>query len=310
MQKHYKIYVIFTAILFLNACSTISPRLPFNKQNRNSIHSTRVMLNSTQREIVMEHNNWFDSEVPDPYAPMDSGPIVHHNIGLQPQDLIGTLIDVSVKNYHANYALSSMAPLRNNLEDYDFLNSFSLKFQKNVTKLPWVKVQKFELKYNLEGTEPEIVNNQKESSILFIGITYSLNSNFKRLKVIAYVKFVQKAIGKDEPRTLYANNFAFIYRLTYPKTKNNYYQKYWVMNNSAMLKTKLGDAATLLSDVIVMDMDDSTVETYSPNKKIVKFFDLDGGRTKGNLIKKKNDYFIIVEKSKQIYIVNAEDIIL
>ena len=301
------ILIIFTA-LCLNACSTISARQALNNQDKMNIQSNRILLNSTQREIVMKHNNWFNSNLPDPYAPMDGGAIVHRNHADRPLNLMSDLLVTGIQYNQASTTLSSMASVRIILEDFNFLDYFNTELHNTVAKLPWLKVQKQEIKYNLNGTESDIVAASNDNTTLFIGTTYALSSTFRQLEVVAYVKLVQKSIGNQEPRTLYANNFVFINRLPEPNKVANENKEYWVKNNGAMLKAKLRDAASLLSSMIAMDIGNTNVEAYATNTPITLRYLL-GVKTKGNLIKQQNGYYIIVLNNKEVYAVNSDDII-
>lgn len=311
MIKHYnyKFLLIFFAGLFLTACAanTTPIRQVLNNHDKVNIKSNRILLNSTQREIVMQHNNWFNSDLEDPYAPMDSGPILHHNDASVPPGLLNALVIAGIQHHQARSALTSMASVRNVLEDFDFLNYFNGELRKSVTKVPWLNVQKQEIKYNLKGTESDIVAASDENTTLFIGTTYALNSVFRQLEIIAYVKLVQKPVDNQKPRTLYANNFLFINRLPeyYKNASEN--KERWIKNNGAMLKTKLRDAASLLSNMIAMDIGNSNIEAYTPNRLIT--FRLNGINTKGSLIKKQNGYYIIVLSSKVVVAVNSDDIV-
>jgi hypothetical protein len=126
-----------------------------------------------------------------------------------------------------------------------------------------------------------------------VGTTYALNSVFKQIEVIAYVKLMEKQADGKPPKTLYANNFYYINRLPGPNGVADANKNIWMRNNAALLRAKLSDAASLLSGMIVFDMRKPTVDPYANDNKIVNFKSAEGFKKHGRVITQKNGYYII-----------------
>lgn len=309
MIKNYtKLFLVSFSLLLLASCATTPTRHSLNNQDKVSIKSSRILLNTTQREIVMQHNNWFHSDLADPYAPMDSGAIVKHNAPVNPNNgLIGALIVSGIQHSQAGSAIKSMAPVRMTLENFDFIAYFNSELHNHVAQLSWLKVKKQEIKYNVQGSELDNVVAANENTTLFIGTTYAFNSVFRQLEVATYVKLIEKPVGNQTPRTLYTNNFFFVNRLSEPNTNANENKARWLANNGAMLKTKLRDAASLLSKMIVMDIDN---KSYTPaNDQLITIRTVEGAKMQGKLIKRLNGYYLILLSNKTLYAINSSDIV-
>ncbi len=298
-------YILFFAIFLLTSCATIPPRHALNDDDKRNIHSNNILLNSNQHEIVMRHNNWFDSDLPDPHLPMPSGPIVPQAgiTSFPPTVLI-------VKGIQSHLGSIAISPIRSTIKDFDFLKTFNVEIQNTVAKLPWLKVKKQVIKYDLKSKESEIVADANENTTLFIGTTYALNSNFKKLEVAAYVKLAEKSNNNREPHTLYTNNMYFIYRLPEPNKNTKENKKYWINNNGEQLKEKLHDAASLLANMIKVDIGNSHSNIYQSNNKLIAFRNINGSKTEGHLIKQQNGYYIISSNDNEIYVVNEHDLIV
>ncbi|CAN5363264.1 hypothetical protein BH10PSE19_BH10PSE19_20620 [soil metagenome] len=312
MIKHYaKIFLVMFFVLILNACTTTS-RQALNNQDKTNIKSTRILLNTAQREIIIQHNNWFNSDLPDPYAPLDGGAIVHtSNYNYNPAaGVLGNVLVSAVQSAQNHTTLRSMDPIRNTLQDFNFISYFNTELKSNVAQLSWLKVNRQEIKYNLKGNEADNIALSDENTTLFIGTTYSLNSTFRKLEVVAYVKLVEKPIGKQNPRTLYANNFFFVNRLPQPNGNSKYNKAQWLKNNGLMLKTNLRDAASLLSSMIAINIGNiNSVSSAPENTQLITIRPFNGVQMKGKLIKRQNDYYIIAFNDGTIGAVNSEDII-
>lgn len=101
-----KITLILASIL-LTSCATIPQPRP-TLQDKQSIKSTHVMLNTNQTRISMRHNNPFNSDMYDPYSPRDTGAIVHSNPGFMPPNLVGLLMVEGIKSAQEHSAKKSM----------------------------------------------------------------------------------------------------------------------------------------------------------------------------------------------------------
>lgn len=310
MTIHYKNIFLLFAVLFLTSCTATSSRQVLNNQDKTNIQSSQILLNSTQREIVMQHNNWFNSDYIDPYAPMDSGYIVHQNAAANPQaGLIGALVVSGIQHSQANSAMTAMAPIRNALEDFDFLSQFNSDLKHTLGQLPWLNVRKQVIKYNVREDETVIANTANENTTLFIGTTYALNSVFRQLEISAYVKLVQKSANKKDVRTLYTNNFFFVNRLSVPNENASQNKERWIKNNGALLKEKMRDASSLLSHMILMDIGNQNVQAYPLSNKVIAIRTVYGAKEKANIIKQQNGYYIVMMHDNSLYAVNADDIV-
>lgn len=294
-------YILFFIVLLLSSCAVIPPRQPLNNHDKINIHSTRVLLNTNQDEIVMRYSNWFDAELIDPEAPMPRGHIVHYVGGSLSGGLIGAMV---VNGIQSRLASIKIAPIRSSIDDFDFLKVFNSEIQNNVAKLPWLKVKKQIIRSDLQAyKESEIVNAANENTTLFIGTTYALNSTFKRLEVAAYAKLAQKSTSNQKPLTLYTNNMYFIYRLSDPNQSAKANKEYWMKHGGEKLREKLHNAASLLANIIANDIGNPFSNIYQRNK-LITFRDFSGFKTQGHLIKQQDGYYIISSKDNEIYVIN------
>lgn len=304
---------ILPILLVLTACVPMPQRQALTVQDRSSIKSNRVLLNTTQREIVVHQNNIFSSDVSDPYEPMDSGPIVvHHATYAAGGGLMGALMVEGMKYHDAGKALKAIGPVQSALGNFDYIQCFKNQLSKKLSDLSWLKIKTQDLQYNIGDTEEKIVNASKENTVLFVGTTYALNSTFKRLEVATYVQLDQKQPGENGPKVLYTNNFYYIYRLSNPTDKETN-QKFWTDNNGSMLKAKLTDAASLISGMIIEDMKNPGIDAYPQIMKTVTFHTIDGAKIKAKLLGNKNGYSILSLKSNEgmngyMYAVNSDDL--
>lgn len=316
MIKNYTNFLFaFFSVFLLVSCIATKEMPVLSKEEKSKIQSTRILLNTTQREIVMQHNNWLNSELPHPDAPMDSGAIVKQHPPItrnNNQNIIVDLIVLGISHVRSKNALHSIAPIRETLEDFNFIAYFNKQLRHHVAKLPWLKVKKLEIKYNLLEPEADIVASANEDNTLFIGTTYALNSVFEKLEVIAYVKLWRKPTADQKEHLLYENNFNFIYRLPDAKKNNTENKKRWIKDNGALLKEKLRDAATLLSEMIAMDIDNTSLVNRFASNKLIVFRNKYGISSKGRLIKRKDNYFIIGHNSllhQELYAVSSNNIL-
>ncbi len=313
MKNFIKIAVFLPVFLVLVACVPTPQRQALSIQDKSSIKSNRVLLNTTQREIVMHQNLWLDSDLSDMYEPMDSGPIVTHTETVAAGGgLLGDLMVEGIKHHDAGNAVKLMDPAQSALGDFDYVKCFRNQLTQKMTDLPWLKVKAQDLQYNISDSEDKIVNSAKENTVLFVGTTYALNSTFKRLEVATYVKLDQKQAAGNPPKVLYTNNFYFIYLIPNPTDKATN-EKFWTSNNGVMLRSKLTDAASLLSSMIVDDIKNPNLDPYAQIPKTVTFHAIDGDRVKAKLVGNKNGYYILSLNTSgnmngYMYAVNSNDL--
>lgn len=313
MKYLIKIICSLPIFLVLTACVPTPQRQALSVQDRTSIKSNRVLLNTTQREIVIHQNNMFSSDISDPYEPMDSGPIVvHHATYPIGGGLMGALMVEGVKYHDAGKALKSVGPVQSAMGNFDYIQCFKNQLSQKLQSLPWLNIKTQDLQYNISDTEEKIVNASKENTVLFVGTTYALNSTFKRLEVSTYVQLDQKQSGGNGPKVLYTNNFYYIYRLANPTDKDTN-QKFWTDNNGLMLKSKLTDAASLISGMIVDDMKNPGIDPYAQITQTVTFHTVDGYKVKAKLVGNKKGYSILSLNSHEdgmnyMYAVNSDDL--
>ncbi len=315
MKSAIKVFALLSICSLLAACAGVQQRQPLTKQNRTKIKSDKAILNTTQRQIVMQHNDWFNSNVVDPYALMDSGAIVHHNAGYQPGGgLITALVVAGIKHHEASNAITAMAPIQNTLADFNYVRYFNAQLRRKVYDIPWLKIHSHQIRYNIQQSQADILAATKDNAVLFIGMTYALNSVFNQLEVVTYVKLVDKASKKQTTQTLYANNFYFIYRLNYNTLHKEINKKVWLENNGEFLKNKLREAGALLSSMIATDLSEPSENPYSKIKNQVMLRTVNGAKVYGKVIKKQQGYYIVTltrngYMNGYIYIVNSKDLV-
>ncbi len=110
---------ILTSLLLTSCAQIQQPRL--TPEAKSSIKSTRVIVNSTQTKIMVRHNNIFNSDLPDPYSPMDRGAIlVHYNGTPMNQGLAGILLVEGIKSVQDSRSDKAIAPVKNKLDEINF----------------------------------------------------------------------------------------------------------------------------------------------------------------------------------------------
>ncbi|HLB56536.1 MAG TPA: hypothetical protein VJK30_04325 [Coxiellaceae bacterium] len=301
MKIFIKCIILFPVLLLLAACAIEPQRQALSTQNKKKIHSTQAVLNTTQKGIRLEQNDMFTSNRPDPYDPMDSGPIVTSSSPVA-IDLTSDVILSSIQNHDISGSKKEITPVRNALGNFNYINYFRSDLQENLSTLSWLKLAQIKTKYNIKQGERKVVDATKENSTLFVGTTYALNSTFERLEVIAYVKLDEKSKNGKSLNTLYKNNFYYIYRLTSNNKKEN--KLVWVQNNASLLKSKLRDASSMLSKQIADDINNSNLSSGIAQEK-VSIVTISGIKDSANVIAKKNNYYILsLTNGEAIYIVN------
>jgi len=123
------------------------------------------------------------------------------------------------------------------------------------------------------------------------------------------VKLVQKSANKKDVHTLYTNNFFFVNRLSVPNENVSQNKERWIKNNGALLKEKMRDASSLLSNMILMDMGNQNVQAYPLNNKVIIIRTVYGAKVKANIIKQQNGYYIVMLQDNSLYAVNADNIV-
>lgn len=306
MYKFIKFTTLFPLFFLLAACGNIPQREALSVQNRQEIHSTKILLNTTQQRIRIQQNNWFSSEKPDPYNLMDSGAIVRQNpAAINPNPLSDIVVDAT-EDHETNEAKKKIAFICKKLGNFNYITYFKNDLSKKLLTQPWLKTKKMQVQYNIKGTEKEIVNASKENATLFIGTTYALNSTFERLEVAAYIKLYKKQRNQNSPKLLYKNNFFYIY---YLPIKNNSAVKNktaWTENHASLLNSKLRDASLLLSDEIANDIANPNIFSSDPDRKISTIRSLNGFEKDAYIISEKNKYHVFsLKNSGEIYITNS-----
>lgn len=308
MKIFIKSFVFLPTFALLASCA-VDQRQALNMQDRNTIKSSHVLVNSTQREIRYTGSNWFSADLPDPYSPLDMGAIVKpdtdYNAG---EGVLAALVVSGIQQHSAGKSIKEISSVRSALNNFNFVQYFNSQLSHKLKSISWLKVGKQEVRYNVKDSENKFVNSVPENTTLFIGTVYALSEQFRELQVNAYVKLVKKQTN-GKSKTLYSNTFYFYDRL--PRSKIGSLDQnriLWIRNNGAMLKEKLSIAGSLLSDMIVLDLSKDSLNSYS-DKKIVNFKTVDLGWLKGPLIARKNDYYIISNPSNgYIYAVNSEEL--
>lgn len=72
-----------------------------------------------------------------------------------------------------------------------------------------------------------------------------------------------------------------------------------------MLKSKLHDAASLLTNMIALDMENKIIPS---SDQTIYFHSIDGFNIEGKLIKHQNGYNVFMSNDKMLYAVNSADI--
>ncbi len=314
MKSLLKFFVLLQVILLLTACA--SQRQTLTLQNRRTIKSDNVLVNTTQRNIRMREMSFLNSDVPSPYAPMDKGAIVKPTPAQAGAGggLIGGLIVASIQHSDVNDAMKGIMPVQEALGDFNYITIFKGKLKQQLATLPWLKLKSVKEKYNIHNSEQAIVNSARENTTLFIGTTYALDSSFKQLEVAAYVKLDEKLAKGNTPKKLYANNFYYIFRLKQPNTKSKANMQVWTKHHAQLLKTRLRDAASLLSKMIAMDIKHPGKHPYAKFKQIIIVRTIDGQTEKARVIKQTQDYFIVslisgIRIKGTIYAVNPAGVV-
>ncbi|MCX7124865.1 MAG: hypothetical protein NTU49_03755 [Gammaproteobacteria bacterium] len=307
MKKNIlKLSLLFCSVSLMTGCA-IPQRHALSLKGRQEIKSNKTILNTTQKGIRLQ-DNAFNPNVISPINPSDSGYIVKKTPGIDDSStsVVTYFIDSAIRKHEVNKAKTAIVPVRNALHNFDYVNQFKADLQKNLSALPWLKLTKISTQYNIKHDEKKIVDGSKENTTLFIGTTYALNSNFNRLEVAAYVKLDEKQKNKKTPKTLYKNNFFYIYRVVPSKntTKENIATRN--KNNAVFLKEKLCDASTMLSNLIATDMSNPNSLSGVANGKIVTVNSFNyNAKDKAIVIEKRNDYYILsLIKDGSIYVVN------
>lgn len=307
MIKISEIALLSLTSILLSSCTNIQqPRL--TKDNMKSIKSTRLVLNTNQTEIMVRRNNLFNSDLPDPYSPMDNGAILTHHDGTPlTTNLLTMLIIDGTKSMQDYSNKKSISSEKKNLTEINYMSNLNANLKADLSKLHWLNLGGQEIKYNLKSDERSYLAKSKEENILFVGTTYALNSGFKQIEVAAYVELAQKTANNKDPRVLYGNNFHFEYRLPNSMKDKNTKKDFWLANNSENVTKKLKDASSLISSMIAMDM--STENLKRDNNEIITFYNVDGGKEKGRLIARKNDYYLVALDNNELYAFNADAIV-
>ena len=311
-MKYCKFLLVYSAFFLLTGCA-ISPRQALPVNNRSSVQSTQVFLNTDQNQICSKSNDWFNSDIYDPYNPMPSGAIVRSNEGAEPQGIgpAGYMVSGIIQGAEIHSGQTAITPIANALGGFNFMSYFQSALSSKLTGIPWLHVQQNTLQYNARNNEQAIVNAAKQNAVLFVGTTYALNSNFNQLEVAAYVKLDVK---QASPQMIYANNFYYIYRLNSGKGDTTTNKNAWMQNNAALLKAKLQDAANLISKMVAMDINNPNINAYANSNTVVKIRAITGLIASGRVIEKQGPYSIIYlqaspNKSGEMYAVNANGII-
>lgn|SRR3990167_5662099 len=292
MKQFIKCIFILPILLLLAACTMGPQRMAISKQNQKTIHDSKVVLNTTQKGIRMQPDNWFSSDKPNPYDLMDSGYIVRSNSDMGAPDLLTAVIDIGIQDHISNKMKAGISSERRELSNFDYINIFKDDLNQKLSALSWLKLHKMEVKYDIKRSASKIVNESNTSSTLFIGTTYALNSTFERLEVATYVKLFKKQKNNKSPLALYKNNFYFIYYLP-EKNEAKENEIIWEKNNGKLLKKKLIDASSILSSAIAKDLNNSNIIHQGANKNNVTIKTIDGTKEKANIIGRIGDYYIL-----------------
>lgn len=290
---------LLTILTVLIAGCAVPQRQPLSLHDRNQIKSSKLILNTAQREIAMQHTNWFSDDLPDPYQPMDSGAIVQRNSGAQsPNGLLNQLIIAGIEHHGATTAQKKLTPIRQALGSFDYIRYFKQQISKNVASIPWLKARKEILKYNIYDNELALATSSKQKTVMFIGTTYALNSSFNRLEVVAYVKLDQNTTTSDSNKaqkkfqTLYKNNFYYVYRLHRHENSERSNIAEWTKNHAGLLKAKLKNAANTLGYMIALDIKNPSNSPYT-TKPTIRIRTLYTRSTPGYLVTKKSGIYIV-----------------
>lgn len=306
MSKKFKFLVIILFLTLLLSGCGIPQRQALSSQNRTEIKSNQTLLNTTQNGIRVQPNNWFNSKSEDPYNPMDSGSIVRTQTGYVQPSIVGMLIVGGVEKYETSKSKKSLNSIRTQLDNYDYLNNFKSDLNKNLSSLKWLKLEKIKTQYNIKDSARELVDSAKQNTILFVGTTYALNSTFERLEVSAYVKLEEKQKNGMKPKTLYSNNFYYIYRLEPDNNSSAQNISVWTQNNDLLLRKKLSEASSMLSKLIASDISNPNPLFSGANDQVVSVRTVYGPTIDGVFLKKENGYTILSLKSDgSIYVVNS-----
>lgn len=300
MKNFIKCIILFPVLLLLAACAIEPQRQALSLQNKQDIRSNKTLLNTTQNGIRLEENYMFSSNRPDPYDLMDGGYIVRKSSPAFSDAILDAYINTEIQKHDINESKIAIAPVRNALGNFNYINYFKSDLQKNLSSLPWLKLQSIKVQYNIKRSEQEIVNTAKANTTLLVGTTYALNSTFERLEVVAYVKLDAKSKNGKAPNALYNNIFYYIYYLQSNNKKIN--MPIWIQNNASFLKSKLRDASAMLSNAITTDINNPNGLSGSP---IVDVRTIYGIKDKAKVISKKDGYYVLsLINGGAIYIVN------
>src|SRR3990167_9555780 len=221
----------------LSGCVNIN-RQPLAVQNRQEIQGNQTIVNTTQKNIVAQGNYMCQSA--------STGYIVKKYFTTSEPGLLEEMVAEHETSVNDKSNQAAIAPVRTQLGNFNYMNYFTADLKKNLSNLSWLKLSNITTQYNIKADEQTIVNAAQENTTLFVGTTYLLNPNFENLVVTAQVKLDKKQKNKSI-KTLYQNNFYYIYRLPVSKNKSNENLAIWTKNNALFLKEKLGDASAMLS---------------------------------------------------------------
>lgn len=300
--KYFKIIVLIPCLLMLSACAVPPERQALSLQDRNQILSNKTIVNTTQRNVRLQANDFINSEYFDPDNPMDSGAIVKANIRPFGPDLITGIIITAMENNTDRALKKAVAPIQNALSNFDYLQDFKNNLEKNLSTLSWLHLSQIKIKHTIGESEKKLVRISKQNTVLFVGTTYALNSTFERLMVSVYVKLDLK-LRNGQFKTLYQNDFNYIYRLNHSNStlKN---KLIWTHDHASFLISKLQDASVLLSHEIVNDLNNPN-QLISNVRSITHVRTISGHVFKAQIVKQKNGYyFLSLVNGGVIYIVN------
>ena len=172
--------------------------------------------------------------------------------------LLFSLIDVAVINSRANEAEKLLAPIRNELIDFDMHKEIKQAVFPVIQATPWLHAKDITI---ISGKYQDIVNRtlkdktNKADVMGAINVCYNLDSNFNNLKVKTtlelYPLHIDLKIEKDDKKEskkqkqvtpIYRAKIEYNKKLTAATRKTSENAKLWAANNGQAIKVALKDS--------------------------------------------------------------------
>ena len=243
MATKLKITIIsIVCILMIGCAGTRKDFVPLSETAKQRIASSKFILIKNQEELNAEVN-------------------ASNIAGATGGGLIFALVDVAVTNSRANATEKLLAPIRNELIDFDVHKEIKQSVVPVVQATPWLKATADMA--IVSGNYQDIINKTLEDKSIKADVVgavssdYTLDSNFNTLKMTSVLELYslntslnaanfgeKKSKKPKQPQPIYRTKVVYNKKIdaaTKDATKN---AKLWAVNNGQAIKLALKDAVS------------------------------------------------------------------